>query len=68
MLILHGNIQKSTRTFSSHKCKHGNVNEEEATHETSFESQTSGETSGLAMPAQTSETGGHGNLRNNIIR
>ena len=34
------------------KCKHGNINEEQPTHETSFVSQTSGETSGLAMPEQ----------------
>ena len=60
---------KNQQGLSVHiKCKHGNVNEEEATHETSVESQTSGETSGLAMPAQTSESRGHGNLRNNIIR
>ena len=48
---------KNQQGLSGHiKCKHGNVNEEQPTHETSFESQTSGETSGLAMPAQSSES------------
>ena len=48
---------KNQQGLSVHiKCKHGNVNEEQPTHETSFESQTSGETSGLAMPAQSSES------------
>ena len=48
---------KNQQGLSAHiRCKRGNVNEEQPTHETSFESQTSGETSGLAMPEQSTES------------
>ena len=48
---------KNQQRLSVHiKCKHGNVNEEQPTNETSLESQASGETSGLAMPAKSSES------------
>ena len=48
---------KNQQGHSVHiKCEDGNVNEEQPTHKTSFESQTSGETSGLAMPARSSES------------